>query len=119
MEKQKTIFSKISFKGIGLHTGKKSKITLKPSKENSGIVFKRTDLIEPVFIKAVYDNVISTDRGTTIGNDNVKIHTIEHILSAVYALGIDNLLIEIDNVEPPILDGSSVICFHSSRYFKR
>ena len=69
-------------------------------------------MIEPVFIKAVYDNVISTDRGTTIGNDNVKIHTIEHILSAVYALGIDNLLIEIDNVEPPILDGSSVIFYN-------
>ena len=112
MEKQKTIFSDISFKGIGLHTGQNSKITLKPSKENSGVVFKRIDLTKPVFIKAEYHNVISTDRGTTIGNDNVKIHTIEHILSAIYALGIDNLLIEIDNVEPPILDGSSVIFYN-------
>ncbi len=112
MDKQKTISSEVSFSGIGLHTGEKSHITLKPIKENSGIIFKRVDLEEPVYIEAILENVISTNRGTTIGKKNVEIFTIEHLLSSLYALEIDNLLIEIDNIEPPILDGSSVIFFN-------
>ena len=112
MDKQKTIYSEVSFSGIGLHTGEKSHITLKPIKENSGIIFKRVDLEEPVYIEAILENVISTNRGTTIGKKNVEIFTIEHLLSSLYALEIDNLLIEIDNIEPPILDGSSVIFFN-------
>jgi len=113
MDKQKTISSEVSFSGIGIHTGEKSNITLKPLKENSGIIFKRIDLDEPIYIEAILENVVSTNRGTVIGKKNVKIHTIEHLLSALYALEIDNLLIEIDNVEPPVLDGSSEIFFNT------
>ncbi len=113
MDKQKTISSEVSFSGIGLHTGEKSTLTLKPLKENSGIIFKRVDIDEPVYIEALLDNVISTNRGTAIGKKNVKIYTVEHLLSALYALEIDNLLIEIDNIEPPILDGSSKIFFNN------
>ena len=112
MYKQKTISSEISFTGIGLHTGKESTVTLKPLKENSGIIFKRIDFDEPVYIKALLENVVSTKRGTTIGKKNIKIHTIEHLLSALYALQVDNLLVEIDNDELPILDGSSKIFFN-------
>ena len=113
MDKQKTISSEISFSGIGLHTGEKSNLTLKPLKENSGIIFKRVDIDEPVYIEALLENVVSTNRGTAIGKKNVKIYTVEHLLSALYALEIDNLLIEIDNIEPPILDGSSKIFFNN------
>jgi len=111
MDKQKTISSEVSFSGIGLHTGEKTNLTLKPLKENSGIIFKRVDFDEPVYIEAILENVVSTNRGTVIGKNNVKIHTVEHLLSALYALEVDNLLIEIDNIEPPILDGSSEIFF--------
>lgn len=113
MDKQKTISSEISFSGIGLHTGEKTNLILKPLKENSGIIFKRVDFDEPVYIEAILENVISTNRGTVIGKNNVKIHTVEHLLSALYALEVDNLLIEIDNIEPPILDGSSEIFFNN------
>ena len=113
MNKQKTISSEVSFSGIGLHTGETSNLTLKPLKENSGIIFKRIDFDEPIYIEAILENVVSTNRGTVIGKKNVKIHTIEHLLSAIYALEIDNLLIEIDNIEPPILDGSSEIFFNT------
>ena len=112
MDKQKTISSEVSFSGIGLHTGQKSNILLKPLKENSGIIFKRVDLEDPIYIEAILENVISTNRGTTIGKNNVEIFTIEHLLSSLYALEIDNLLVEIDNIEPPILDGSSEIFFN-------
>tara|TARA_X000000368_G_scaffold1032_1_gene831 strand:+ start:1363 stop:2715 length:1353 start_codon:yes stop_codon:yes gene_type:complete len=113
MDKQKTISSEVSFSGIGLHTGETSNLTLKPLKENSGIIFKRIDFDEPIYIEAILENVVSTNRGTVIGKNNIKIHTIEHLLSAIYALEIDNLLIEIDNIEPPILDGSSEIFFNT------
>jgi len=113
MDKQKTISSEVSFSGIGLHTGETSNLTLKPLKENSGIIFKRIDFDEPIYIEAILENVVSTNRGTVIGKNNIKIHTIEHLLSAIYALEIDNLLIEIDNIEPPILDGSSEIFFNA------
>ena len=113
MDKQKTISSEVSFSGIGLHTGEKTNLTLKPLKENSGIIFKRIDFDEPVYIEAILENVVSTKRGTVIGKNNVRIHTVEHLLSALYALEIDNLLIEIDNIEPPILDGSSEIFFNT------
>lgn len=104
---QKTINRLISFSGIGLHKGKKVTMNLIPSLENFGIVFKRIDLNNKIEIKANVDNVVSTKRGTTIGKNGIRIHTIEHILSALHALGIDNLLIEIDSSEVPIMDGSA------------
>jgi len=105
---QRTIKSSISFSGIGLHTGEYSKITLLPSEADTGVVFVVLDQGEKIEIKASFENVVDTNRGTTLGNGKYKIYTVEHLLSAVYAHGIDNLYIEINNIEPPILDGSSI-----------
>ena len=107
IEFQKTILNDLEIEGIGLHTGEKTQIKIKPADENSGIVFLRTDFEKPVKIKASIENVIECNRGTTIGIDNVKIYTIEHLMSALTGLGIDNAVVEINNIEPPILDGSS------------
>ena len=109
MAKQTTIAKEVSFEGVGLHTGKKCKIVFKPASENTGIHFIRVDLPNKPDIKADW-NSLSTEaaiRGTTIQSQDVKIHTIEHILSAFYGLQIDNVIVEIDNNEPPILDGSA------------
>tara|TARA_Y100001970_G_scaffold293605_1_gene441535 strand:- start:9241 stop:10611 length:1371 start_codon:yes stop_codon:yes gene_type:complete len=104
---QQTINKSVSFSGVGLHKGEKVTMKLNPSSENFGIIFKRVDLDNKIEIKADVNHVVSTKRGTTIGKNGVRIHTIEHILSALHALGIDNLLIEIDSSEVPIMDGSS------------
>ena len=109
MAKQTTIAKEISFEGVGLHTGNKSKIIFKPAQANTGIHFIRVDLPDKPDIKADW-NSLSTEaaiRGTTIQKADIKIHTIEHILSAFYGLQIDNVIVEIDNNEPPILDGSA------------
>ena len=106
---QKTINSKISCSGVGIHSGKEVKMTLKPAQPNSGITFKRTDVEEKKsIVKADYKNVSETNLGTTIENEHgIKISTIEHFLAAIWGCGVDNLLIEIDNQEVPIMDGSS------------
>ena len=104
---QRTIKSSVKFSGVGLHTGKFTNIKLLPLEENKGIIFKKKTENNIVDIKAHFKNVCETNRGTTIGNGKEKIHTVEHLLAAIYAHGIDNLIIEIDNIEPPILDGSS------------
>ena len=105
---QQTITKKVSIDGIGLHTGLKSKITFKPAKEDSGINFLRTDVDNCPLIYANIDNVIDIARGTIIAKDQYKIHTVEHVLSALSGLEIDNILIEISSKEPPILDGSAI-----------
>jgi len=104
---QKTISEEVCFSGIGLHTGVNCSIKIKPALENTGIIFIRKDLEDSKEIRAVVENVTDCKRGTTIGSDGVSIHTVEHLLSALYGLQIDNVYIEIDNIEPPILDGSS------------
>ena len=105
---QKTIKKTTSFSGIGLHSGKFVKINVKPSDPNTGIVFKRIDLKENNIIYPNFANVTSTSLNTTISNDyGVKVSTIEHLMGALFGLGIDNALIEIDNEEVPILDGSA------------
>ena len=104
---QLTINHSVKFSGIGLHTGVKSTISILPASEDTGIIFKRIDIKSDNIIKADISNVIETLRGTTIGNSKFKIHTIEHLLSALYGLEIDNAIIEIDNIEVPILDGST------------
>jgi|TARA_B100001059_G_scaffold187747_1_gene189987 UDP-3-O-[3-hydroxymyristoyl] N-acetylglucosamine deacetylase len=105
---QKTINKQISFNGVGLHSGKNSKITILPEKADYGIIFKRIDLKENNFIKANYTNVSSAKLCTTLENANgVKVSTVEHLLAALYIAGIDNALIEIDNEEIPIMDGSA------------
>ncbi|KAA3651881.1 MAG: bifunctional UDP-3-O-[3-hydroxymyristoyl] N-acetylglucosamine deacetylase/3-hydroxyacyl-ACP dehydratase [Bacteroidetes bacterium] len=105
--KQKTIKNEVSLLGVGLHTGKKSKITFKPADENHGYVFQRIDLDEKPLIKADADLVVDTSRGTTIEAHGARVHTTEHLLAAAYGLEIDNLLIEIDGPEVPIMDGSA------------
>ena len=105
---QKTILKEVSFKGIGLHNGLKSQIRILPSGENSGIVFKRTDLSKNNLIKANFENVCSAKLCTTLQNKfNVTVSTVEHLLAALYITEIDNALIEINNSEVPIMDGSS------------
>ena len=107
-EFQKTLMSPVSFNGIGLHSGKNSKITILPADENKGIVFKRIDLKNNNLIKANYKSVASAKLCTTLQNEHsIKVSTVEHLLAALYIADIDNALIEIDNDEVPILDGSA------------
>ena len=105
---QKTIKKNVSFTGIGLHSGKQVKINIKPSNPNTGIVFKRIDLKVNNLIYPNFMNVSNTALNTTIRNDfGAKVSTIEHLMGALFGMGIDNALIEIDNEEVPILDGSA------------
>ncbi len=105
---QKTISKKISFEGVGIHTGIQTKLNILPAPPNSGIVFKRTDLINNNIIYASYANVTDTTLCTTICNDHgAKVSTIEHLMGAFYGTGIDNAFVEINSEETPILDGSA------------
>jgi len=105
---QKTIKKTTCFSGIGLHNGKLANISVNPSDPNSGIVFKRVDLKNDNLIYPSFANVNNTSLNTTICNEfGVKVSTIEHLMGALFGLGIDNALIEIDNEEVPILDGSA------------
>jgi UDP-3-O-[3-hydroxymyristoyl] N-acetylglucosamine deacetylase/3-hydroxyacyl-[acyl-carrier-protein] dehydratase len=106
-EKQKTIKKAVSLTGKGLHTGIDVKITLKPAPENHGFIFKRVDLPEQPTIRAVAENVTDTARGTTLEENGATVATIEHVLAACTGMGIDNIVIEINASEAPILDGSS------------
>lgn len=110
IEKQKTIQNPISLKGVGLHSGKNVTITFKPASENFGIKFKRIDVEGSLLIKADVDNVVDTSRGTSLEYHGLRVTTVEHVLSAVAGLCIDNILIEIDSPEIPIMDGSAK-CF--------
>ena len=105
---QKTINKKISFKGVGLHSGLGVNLTINPAEPNTGIIFKRIDLKENNIIIPNIFNVSSAVFCTTISNESgASVSTIEHLMGALYGLGIDNALIEIDNQEVPILDGSA------------
>jgi len=105
---QKTINKIISFKGVGLHRGLEANLTINPAEPNTGIVFKRTDLKKNNIIIPNIFNVSSAVFCTTISNESgVSVSTIEHLMAALYGLGVDNALIEIDNQEVPILDGSA------------
>jgi len=105
---QRSIKNKVSAVGVGLHSGKKVRIVLKPAKENSGIIFKRIDTKVPVEIKVEPEAVKETRLSSTIGKNKLKISTVEHLMSALSASGIDNILIEVDGSEIPIMDGSSI-----------
>ncbi len=107
LELQHTIKKEISITGYGLHTGVKTTMTFKPAPENHGIVFKRVDLAGDAQIPALAEYVVDVSRGTTLGLGDIKIHTVEHVLAAVAGLQIDNILIELDNIEPPVCDGSA------------
>ncbi len=107
---QKTVKSDISFSGIGLHTGNAVDLIIKPAQPNNGIIFKRTDLKENNIIIPGVFNVSSASFCTTISNDfGVSVSTIEHLMGALFILGVDNAVIEINNNEVPILDGSAKV----------
>ena len=106
--KQQTISRPVSCTGIGLHTGVECTITFKPAPENYGIRFIRTDIKNSPEIKADIDHVVDISRGTTIEEKKARIHTVEHILAAVVGLKIDNILIELTEKEPPVMDGSAL-----------
>ena len=105
--KQRTIQNSKSCNGIGLHTGVESTVTFHPAPENYGIRFIRSDIKNSPEIKADIDHVVDISRGTTIEENDVRIHTVEHALAAVTGLRIDNILIELNSKEPPVMDGSA------------
>ncbi len=107
--KQKTLKNSFEVSGQGLHTGSNVKITFLPAPANTGFIFRRTDLEGNPEVKALIENVTDTNRGTTISNKKVTIHTIEHALSALVGFGIDNAYLELNGPEVPILDGSAGI----------
>ena len=107
MSKQQTISKSVSLKGVGIHSGNDVNLTFKPAEEDFGYAFCRTDLPEKPIIEADVNFVVSTKRGTTLEKNGVNIQTSEHVLAALVGLEIDNVLIEIDAPEPPIMDGSS------------
>ena len=106
--KQLTLKAPFSVKGKGLHTGLEIEATFLPAPDNHGYKFKRVDLPEAPIVDAVAENVVATNRGTVIAKDDVAISTIEHAMAALYAAGIDNVLIEVNAPELPILDGSAI-----------
>ena len=106
MQFQQTLKKNYSFEGKGLHTGRYAHMTVCPAPENTGIVFVRTDA-DNATVAALAENVSNTTRSTTVSQNGVSVSTIEHILSALTGMGVDNAIIEIDNIEVPILDGSA------------
>jgi UDP-3-O-[3-hydroxymyristoyl] N-acetylglucosamine deacetylase len=107
IKKQTTIKRNIKIEGIGLHTGAPARVEMTPAADNTGIMFVRADTHPPVMIKADSSNILATDHATTIGKGNTKISTIEHLMAAVYALGINNIIIRVYGPEVPVMDGSS------------
>ena len=108
IKNQRTIAKETSCVGIGLHTGVESKITFKPAPEDFGIRFKRMDVEGCPEIKADIDHVVDISRGTTIEENGVRIHTVEHALAACVGIGLDNVMIELSEKEPPVMDGSAI-----------
>ena len=106
-QSQHTLKGAVTLSGVGLHTGQDVKMTLKPANPGFGIRFQRTDLPGQHIVKADVDFVVDTSRGTTLENGEARVSTVEHILAALVGMGIDNVLIELDAPEVPILDGSA------------
>jgi len=107
MQLQQTLRKSYSFEGKGLHTGRVAKMTINPAPVDTGIRFRRTDIGEDAYVDALAENVSSTARSTTISCGEVSVTTIEHVMSALTGMGVDNAVIDIDNAEVPILDGSA------------
>jgi UDP-3-O-[3-hydroxymyristoyl] N-acetylglucosamine deacetylase/3-hydroxyacyl-[acyl-carrier-protein] dehydratase len=106
-EKQTTLKAPITFSGKGLHTGVEVNMTFKPAPDSHGYIFKRVDLPDQPIINALAENVVETSRGTVLEENGARISTIEHVLASFVGMGIDNVLIEVDGPEAPILDGSA------------
>ena len=107
--KQRTIKKEVSVSGVGLHTGQPVTLTFKPAAENHGYKFKRVDLANSPIIDADVDNVTDTSRGTTITQNGASVSTVEHVLAGLVGIDVDNVLIELDGPETPIMDGSSIL----------
>ena len=105
---QRSIQNPVSVSGIGLHTGVKSTVTFRPAPEYTGIRFIRTDVKDCPEIVADINHVVDISRGTTISQNGVSIHTVEHVMAAVSGLEIDNIYVDVDNIEPPVCDGSAI-----------
>jgi len=106
-EFQQTLKGEVSVSGVGLHTGKEVTLTMKPANPGFGIRFKRVDLPDQPVVKADVDYVIDTSRGTTLEHNGARIYTTEHILAALVGMSVDNVLLELDAPEIPIMDGSA------------
>ena len=104
---QTTLKAPIEFSGVALHSGRHVKLVLRPAAPGSGVVFVRTDLPGAPRIPAHFQNIVSTRLATTLGVDSATVSTVEHLLAALYGMGVDNLVVEIDGPEVPIVDGSS------------
>lgn len=104
---QQTIQKPVSISGVGLHTGVATKLTFTPAAPNTGIRFRRTDLAGAPEIPALVDHVVEVARGTTLAVGDARVHTVEHVLAALVGLQVDNVVLEVNNIEPPICDGSS------------
>jgi UDP-3-O-[3-hydroxymyristoyl] N-acetylglucosamine deacetylase / 3-hydroxyacyl-[acyl-carrier-protein] dehydratase len=107
-QNQQTLKGSVTLQGVGLHTGKKVTMTMRPANPGFGIRFQRIDLPEKPVVKADADLVVDTSRGTTIEYNGARISTIEHTLAALVGMDVDNVLIELDGPEVPILDGSAI-----------
>ncbi len=104
---QKTLADEVEYHGIGVHSGKEIVVTVKPAKVNNGIIFRRTDLPGTLDIRALFKLVVDTSLATVIGNNGAIVSTIEHLMAAFAGLGIDNALVEINDYEVPVMDGSA------------
>lgn len=107
LEHQRTIQKPVSLSGVGIHTGTECNVTFKPAPDNYGIKFVRADLGGSPEIPALVDYVVDVSRGTTLAVGDAKVHTVEHVLAAIVGLQIDNIIIELDGIEPPVGDGSA------------
>lgn len=108
MSLQRTIRQAVTARGVGVHRGLEVSMTMRPAPKNTGVVFRRTDVTPMISIPAISEYVVDTRLSTCLGKDGAQVSTIEHLLSAIYGLGIDNLYIDIDAPEVPIMDGSAV-----------
>ena len=107
-DRQHTLAKAVSMTGTSLHTGEQVTLTLQPAPENFGFKFRRVDLEDKPFIPALAEKVQKVERATTIAEGGVNVHTVEHVLSALTGMGVDNAIIEMDANEPPIADGSAM-----------
>ena len=108
MEKQRTLAGSAGLSGIALHSGARVAVRVEPAEENTGIVFRRVDLPGAPTVRALASNVVEVQRGTTIASGEARVYTVEHIMSALHALHVDNCVVEMDGMEPPICDGSAL-----------
>ena len=109
MEHQATLAAAIAYSGVGLHSGREVHMRILPAAPNTGVLFRRTDLASRPSVRAAAPNVAATLRATTIEEDGVRFFTIEHLMSALSAAGVDNCVVELDSEEPPVADGAALV----------